>query len=142
MSTTLPWFEPAADSPAPPEGATGIVLAAPAIVALESPAMLRVSGVFQVAVEDARALPREDLYDALTLLLVEQRTARSATLRPARSAVGLETQDVAPGWRRGYFQADVFGQTGFRPREGLYWVSAHLAHLRSAPIEVRVRARA
>lgn len=141
MSTTLPWFEPVADSPAPPEGAPGIVLAAPVIVALDSPAMLRVSGVFQVADADAKALAREDAYDALTLLLVEQRTARSATLRPARSAVGLEAQDVAPGLRRGFFQADVFGQSGFQPRAGLYWVSAHLGHMRSKSVEVRVQAR-
>ncbi len=141
MSATLPWFEPVADSPAPPEGVPGIVLAAPPVLALEERTVLRVSGVFQLADADAKALPREDAFDALTLLLVEARTARSVTLRPARSAVGLEPQAVAPGMRRGFFQADVFGQSGFQPRAGLYWVTAHLGHLRSNAVEVRVQAR-
>lgn len=142
MSATLPWFEPVADSPALAEGAAGIALKAPAAVALERPTALVVSGVFQVAAKDAAALPREDPFAALTLLVVEAGTARSVALRPARSAVGPETQAVPPDLRRGFFQADVFGQSGFVPRAGRYFVSAYLGPLRSPSVEVRVVARA
>lgn len=141
MSATLPWFEPVADSPAIADGVAGIELKAPAAVPLERPAALPVSGVFQLAAKDAGELPREDPFAALTLLVVEERTARSVALRPARSAVGPETQSVPPDMRRGYFQADVFGQSGFVPRAGRYFVSAYLAGLRSRTVEVRVVAR-
>jgi len=141
MSVTLPWFEPVADSPPIAEGVAGIELKAPAVVPLEQPATLAVTGVFQLAVKDAEALPREDPFAALTLLLVEVGSARSVALRPARSAIGPETQLVPPDLRRGYFQADVFGQSGFVPRAGRYFVSAYLAGLRSRAVEVRVVAR-
>jgi len=141
VSATLPWFEPVADSPAITEGVAGIELKAPAAVPLDQPTFLTVSGVFQLAEKDAAALPREDPFAALTLLVVEEGTARSVALRPARSAVGPETQAVPPDLRRGWFQADVFGQTGFVPRPGRYFVSAYLAGLRSASVEVRVVAR-
>jgi hypothetical protein len=138
MSSTLPWFEPVADSPPIADGVAGIELAAPAAVALERPAMLRVSGVFQLAAADVAALPREDAFAALTLLVVEAGSARSFALRPARSAVGPEAQPAPPDLVRGWFQADVFGQGRFVPRAGRYFVSAHLAHLRSRVVEVRV----
>jgi hypothetical protein len=141
MSATLPWFEPVADSPAIAEGVAGIELKAPAVVPLEKPTALAVSGVFQLAEKDAAALPREDPFAALTLLVVEVGSARSVALRPARSAIGPETQPVPPDLRRGFFQADVFGQSGFVPRAGRYFVSAYLAGLRSRPVEVRVIAR-
>jgi hypothetical protein len=138
---TLPWFEPVADSPAIADGVAGIEIKAPAVVALERPTVLPVSGVFQLAAKDAEALPREDAFAALTLLVVEAGTARSVALRPARSAVGPETRSVPPDMRRGYFQADVFGQSGFVPRAGRYFVYAHLADLCSPAAEVRVVAR-
>lgn len=141
MSATLPWFEPAADSPAIADGVAGIELKAPEAVPFEKPASLTVSGVFQLSEKDAAALPREDAFAALTLLVVEVGSARSVALRPARSAVGPETQAVPPDMRRGWFQADVFGQTGFVPRAGRYFVSAYLAGLRSRVVEVRVVAR-
>jgi hypothetical protein len=141
MSTTLPWFEPVADSPAIADGVAGLELKAPAAVALERPAALPVSGVFQLAAKDAGALPRQDPFAALTLLVVEAGTARSVAFRPARSAVGPETQPAPPEMVRGYFQADVFGQSGFVPRAGRYFVFAYLAGLRSRPVEVRVIAR-
>jgi hypothetical protein len=141
MSATLPWFEPAADSPAIAVGVAGIELKAPAVIALERPASLPVSGVFQMAAKDAGELPRQDPFAALTLLVVEARTARSVAFRPARSAVGPEAEPVPPDMVRGFFQADVFAQPGFVPRAGLYYVSAHLAGLRSRPVEVRVVAR-
>lgn len=141
MSVTLPWFEPVADSPAIAEGVAGIELVVPAAVPLESPASLVVTGVFQLPAKDAAELPREDPFAALTLLVVEEGSARSFALRPARSAVGPETRDVPPGFRRGWFQADLFAQARFVPRAGRYFVSAHLAALRSRPAEVRVTAR-
>lgn len=141
MSATLPWFEPVADSPALAEGVAGIELKLPATVPLEQPAALAVSGVFQITEKDAATLPREDPFAALTLLVVEEVTARSLALRPARSAVGPQTQAVPPDLRRGWFQADVFGQSGFVPRPGRYFVSAYLAGLRSRSVEVRVVAR-
>jgi len=141
VSATLPWFEPLADSPAIAEGVEGIELKAPAEVPLEKPAALAVSGVFQLAEKAASALPREDPFAALTLLVVEENTARSVALRPARSAVGPRTQAAPPDLRRGWFQADVFGQSGFVPRPGRYFISAYLAGLRSASVEVRVVAR-
>lgn len=141
MSTTLPWFEPVADSPAIADGVAGIELKAPAVVPLERPASLPVSGVFQLAAKDVGDLPREDAFAALTLLLVEAGTARSVAFRPARSAVGPETRPVPPEMVRGWFQADVFAQPGFVPRAGSYFVIAYLAGLRSAPVEVRVVAR-
>lgn len=141
MSATLPWFEPVADSPAIADGVAGIELKAPAEVPLDPPTALAVSGVFQLAEKDAAALPREDPFAALTLLVVEAGSARSVALRPARSAVGPETQAVPPGLRRGWFQADVFGQSGFVPRAGRYYVSAYLAGMRSRTVEVRVVGR-
>lgn len=141
MSVTLPWFEPVADSPALAEGVAGIELQAPAAVPLERPAALAVSGVFQIAAKDAGALPREGPFAALTLLLVEVGSARSVALRPARSAIGPQTQPAPPDLRRGWFQADVFGQSGFVPRAGRYFVSAYLGALRSRVVEVRVVAR-
>lgn len=141
MSLTLPWFEPVADSPAIAEGVAGIELGAPAVVPLEKPTALAVAGVFQLAAKDAEALPRQDPFAALTLLVVEVGSARSFALRPARSAVGPETQPVPPDLLRGFFQADVFGQSGFVPRAGRYFVSAYLAGLRSRAVEVRVVAR-
>jgi hypothetical protein len=138
VSPTLPWFEPAADSPAIADGVAGIVLAAPAVVALANPASLPVSGVFQLGDKDAAELPREDPFAALTLLVYEAGSARTVAFRPARSAVGPETQAVPPGMRRGFFQADVFGQPGFVPRAGQYYVSAYLGALQSASAEVRV----
>lgn len=141
MSATLPWFEPVADSPAIPEGIAGIELKAPAAVPLEKPTVLVVAGVFQLAEKDVAELPREDPFAALTVLVVEEGTARSVALRPARSAVGPETQAAPPDLRRGWFQADVFGQSGFVPRPGRYFVSAYLAGLRSRAVEVRVIAR-
>jgi len=141
VSATLPWFEPVADSPAIAEGVAGIELKAPEAVPLEKPASLTVSGVFQLAEKDAAALPREDAFAALTLLVVEVDSARSFALRPARSAVGPETQAAPSDMRRGWFQADVFAQSGFVPRAGRYFVSAYLAGLRSRTVEVRVVAR-
>ena len=141
MSATLPWFEPVADSPAIADGIAGIELKAPAEIPLEKPTTLTVSGVFQLAEKDAAALPREDPFAALTLLVVEVGSARSAALRPARSAVGPETQAAQPDMRRGWFQADVFGQSGFVPRTGRYFISAYIAGLRSRSVEVRVVAR-
>lgn len=141
MSATLPWFDPVADSPAIAEGVAGIELKAPAAVPFDKPTMLVVAGVFQLAEKDAAALPREDPFAALTLLVVEVDSARSVALRPARSAVGPETQAAPPDLRRGWFQADVFGQSGFVPRPGRYFISAYLAGLRSRSVEVRVVAR-
>jgi hypothetical protein len=138
MSGTLPWFEPVADSPAVADGVAGIVLAAPPVVPLAQPTRLAVSGVFQIAEKDARQLPREDPFAALTLLVYEVDSARSIAFRPARSAIGPEAQPSPPGMLRGWFQADVFGQPGFVPRAGRYFVSAHLGELRSSPAEVRV----
>jgi hypothetical protein len=138
MSATLPWFEPVADSPVIAEGVAGIVLAVPAVVQLARPAALPVSGVFQLAEKDAAELPREDPFAALTLLVYEAGSARTVAFRPARSAVGPETRSVPPGMRRGWFQADVFGQPGFVPRAGRYFVSAYLGVLQSASAEVRV----
>lgn len=141
MSVTLPWFEPVADSPAIAEGVPGIELAAPAATPLESPPSLVVAGVFQLPAKDAAELPREDPFAALTLLVVEEGSARSFALRPARSAVGPETREVPPGFRRGWFQADLFAQARFVPRAGRYFVSAHIGPLRSRTAEVRVVAR-
>lgn len=141
MSATLPWFEPAGDSPAIADGVAGIELKVAAAVPLEKPATLVVSGVFQLAAKDAAELPREDPFAALTLFLVEEGSARSLALRPARSAVGPETRDVPPGMRRGWFQADAFGHGAFVPRPGRYFLSAHLSGLRSRSVEVRVVAR-
>lgn len=141
MSVTLPWFEPVPESPAIAEGEPGIELVAPAAVPLEAPASLVVTGVFQLPAKDAADLPREDPFAALTLLVVEEGSARSFALRPARSAVGPETREVPPDFRRGWFQADLFAQARFVPRAGRYFVSAHLAALRSRPAEVRVTAR-
>lgn len=138
MSGTLPWFEPAADSPAIADGVAGIELSAPAVVAFGRPTVLPVSGVFQIAEKDAAELPREDPFAALTLLVVQAGSARSIALRPARSAVGPETRAVPPGMRRGWFQADAFDRDGFVTRPGRYFVSAHLAGLRSRVAEVRV----
>lgn len=141
MSVTLPWFEPVADSPAIADGVAGIELKVPAAVPLEQPAALVVAGVFQLAAKDAKALPHEDPFAALTLLVVEEKTARSVALRPARSAIGPEAQPAPPDLLRGWFQADVFGQSGFVPRPGRYFVSAHLGALRSRSHEARVVAR-
>ena len=138
MSGTLPWFEPVTGSPAVADGVAGIVIAAPAVVALAQPTVLPVSGVFQLTEQDAQSLPREDPFAALTLLVYEVDSARSVAFRPARSAVGPETQPFPPGMLRGWFQADMFGQPGFVPRAGRYFVTAHLGALRSAPAEVRV----
>ncbi len=141
MSATLPWFEPVADSPSLPEGVAGIELKLPAAVPLEKPAVLAVAGTFQLTGKDAKALPREDPFAALTLLVVEEKTARSFALRPARSAIGPVTQPAPPDLLRGWFQADLFGQGGFEPRAGRYFVSAYLGQLRSRVVEVRVVAR-
>jgi hypothetical protein len=141
VSATLPWFGPAADSPAIADGVAGIELKVPAAVPLEKPTALAVSGVFQLTEKDAASLPREDPFAALTLLVVEEGSARSVALRPARSAVGPVTQAAPPDLRRGWFQADVFGQSGFVPRAGRYFISAYLAGLRSRIVEVRVTAR-
>ncbi len=141
MSTTLPWFEPVADSPAIPDGVACIELKVPAVAPLEERTALVVTGAFQLAAKDAQALPREDPFGALTLLVVEEGSARSFALRPARSAVGPETQAAPPDLRRGWFQADVFGQSGFAPRGGRYFVSAYLGPLRSRVAETRVVAR-
>ncbi len=141
MSGTLPWFEPVPDSPAITDGVAGIELKVPAVVPLESPATLPVTGIFQIPAKDAADLPREDPFAALTLLVIEEESARSFAMRPARSAVGPETQDVPPDLRRGWFQADAFGHGAFVPMPGRYFVSAHLAALRSRTVEVRVVAR-
>jgi hypothetical protein len=138
VSATLPWFEPAADSPAIADGVAGIVLAVPSVVANARPAALPVSGVFQLPAKLAAELPREDPFAALTLLVYEVGSARTVAFRPARSAVGPETQTVPPDMRRGFFQADAFGQPGLVPRPGRYFVSAYLGPLQSACAEVLV----
>ncbi len=138
MSPALPWFEATADSPAVPDGVACLMLTVPATVAASRPAALPVSGTFQMSERDAAELPREDPFAALTLLVVEVGSARSMAFRPARSAVGPETQPVPPGMRRGWFHADVFGQTGFVPRPGRYYVSAWLGALQSLAAEVCV----
>ena len=134
----LPWFERTAESPAVPEGVATIVLQVPAVMTLGSPASLRVSGAFQLTEADAAALPREDPFAALTLLVYEAGSARSVTLCPARSAIGPETESVPPGLRRGWFHADVLAQTGFVPRVGSCFVSAYLGPLQSQAVEVRI----
>lgn len=138
MSPALPWFEVTADSPTVPDGVSGLVLSVPATVTTGRPAALPVSGTFQLSEGEAAELPREDPFAALTLLVVEVGSARSVAFRPARSAVGPETQTVPPGMRRGWFHADVFGQPGFVPRPGRYYVSAWLGTLHSLAAEVRV----
>lgn len=134
----LPWFEPTEDSPRVPEGVAGIVLSVPAVAALGASASLLVSGTFQLTEQDAAGLPREDPFAALTLFVVEAGSARSVAFRPARSAVGPETQPAPPGMRRGWFHADVFSQPGFVPRAGRCFVSAYLGALQSQAAEVRV----
>lgn len=141
MSVTLPWFEPVADSPAIADGVPGIELRLPEAVPLEPPASLVVAGVFQLPAKTAAELPREDPFPALTLLVVEEDSARSFALRPARSAVGPEARDAPPDQKRGWFQADLFAQARFVPRAGRYFVSAYLGPVRSRTAEVRVVAR-
>lgn len=137
-AATLPWFEPTAESPAVPDGVAGIVLSVPSVVALGPPAALAVSGTFQLTEQAAAELPREDPFAALTLLVVEVGSARSMAFRPARSAVGPETQPAPPGMRRGWFHTDAFAQPGFVPRAGRYFISAYLGGLQSLAAEVRV----
>lgn len=138
MTPPAAWFEVAVDSPPVPDGVAIIMLAMPAVVVLGAPSALPVSGTFQLSEADAAGLRREDPFAALTLLLYEAGSARSVAFRPARSAVGPETQAAPPGMRRGWFQTDAFAHSGLVPRAGSYFVSAYLGALQSATHEVRV----
>lgn len=138
MSATLPAFERTDASPELPPGFEGIVLQFPEEVVLRPPVQLPISGAFQMKADAVPALPRQDPFAALVVLVIETSTHRSVTFRPARSAVRLEPVAVPGGWIRGYFHVDAFAMTHRAPELGRYFVSAWLGDLRSdsRPLDV------
>ncbi len=138
MSVSSARFERTAAHPAPPDDFEGVLLRAPERFVAGSPCVVR--GAFQIGAEALATLPREDAFAALTLLVTERGSARSATVRPARSAVALVTEAAPAGRRRGWFELDVMGMSEFHPRGGQITISAWLGPLRSGGLDVQVDA--
>ncbi|MFN8588610.1 MAG: hypothetical protein U0704_12525 [Candidatus Eisenbacteria bacterium] len=138
MSVSSARFERTAAHPVPADDFEGVLLRAPERFVAGQPCVVR--GAFQIGPDALATLPREDAYDALTLLVTERASARSTTVRPARSAVALATEPGPAGRRRGWFELDVIGMSGFRPRAGTITVSAWLGPLRSEGHDVIVEA--
>lgn len=94
------------------------------------------AGAFQITAEAATALPRQDPFAALVVLVVETAAYDSAAFRPAGSAIRLEPQPAPGGRVRGYFHVDVLRMSRVPPRPGRYFVSAWLGDWRSESIPV------
>lgn len=141
MKWRLPSFEPLAESPKLADDFVGIALTFPKAIDLAAEPALPVFGAFQLSDKAVAALPGQDPFRAVVVLLIDTNGYQPYSFNPAGKSIMLERAKSPQGMFRGYFNVDAFRMARTQPRPGQFFVSAYLDVYRSPSLPVDVTGR-